>query len=60
MTARRIARRLGFWLSVLVIVSPAAFVFLWMLSLSLKNELLKSTTSTAPARRCGVNGVAPR
>lgn len=32
-------RRIGFWLSVVVIVSPAVFVFLWMLSLGLKNEI---------------------
>lgn len=32
-------KRIGFWLSVAVIVSPALFVFLWMLSLSLKNEI---------------------
>jgi multiple sugar transport system permease protein len=32
-------RRIGFWLSVAVIVSPAFFVFLWMLSLGLKNEI---------------------
>lgn len=32
-------RRAGFWLSVAVIVSPAIFVFLWMLSLGLKNEI---------------------
>jgi multiple sugar transport system permease protein len=37
--ARRWIRRIGFWLSVGVIVSPAIFVFLWMLSLSLKNEI---------------------
>ena len=37
--ARRGLRRLGFWLSVGVIVSPAILVFLWMLSLSLKNEI---------------------
>ena len=37
--ARRSLRRLGFWLSVIVIVSPAILVFLWMLSLSLKNEI---------------------
>jgi multiple sugar transport system permease protein len=36
---RRRIRRLGFWLSVIVIVSPAILVFLWMLSLSLKNEI---------------------
>jgi len=36
---RRLVRRLGFWLSVVVIVSPAILVFLWMLSLSLKNEI---------------------
>jgi multiple sugar transport system permease protein len=36
---RRVWRRIGFWLSVVVIVSPAILVFLWMLSLSLKNEL---------------------
>ena len=32
-------KRLGFWFSVAVIISPAVFVFLWMLSLSLKNEI---------------------
>ncbi len=37
--ARRWLRRGGFWLSVVVIVSPAILVFLWMLSLSLKNEI---------------------
>ena len=36
---KRMAGRLGFYASVLVLVSPAAFVFLWMLSLSLKNEV---------------------
>jgi multiple sugar transport system permease protein len=36
---RRWLRRAGFWLSVVVIVSPAILVFLWMASLSLKNEL---------------------
>jgi multiple sugar transport system permease protein len=36
---RRVFRKIGFWLSVVVIVSPAILVFLWMLSLSLKNEL---------------------
>ena len=40
---RRVARKIGFWLSVVVIVSPAVLVFLWMLSLSLKNELDNST-----------------
>ena len=34
-----LARKLGFALAVLVIVSPALLVFLWMLSLSLKSEL---------------------
>jgi len=37
--ARRWLRRIGFWLSVVIIVSPAILVFLWMLSLSLKNEI---------------------
>ena len=37
--AKRALRRAGFWLSVLVIVSPAILVFLWMLSLSLKTEI---------------------
>jgi len=32
-------KKLGFYLSVLVLVSPAILVFLWMLSLSFKNEL---------------------
>jgi multiple sugar transport system permease protein len=36
---RRLTRKLGFWFSVAVIVSPAIFVFLWMLSLALKNEV---------------------
>ncbi len=36
---RRAAGRVGLGLSVLALVSPAAFVFLWMLSLSLKNEV---------------------
>ncbi|HZS85087.1 MAG TPA: carbohydrate ABC transporter permease [Stellaceae bacterium] len=37
--AARLAKRAGLGLSVLALVSPAAFVFLWMLSLSLKNEV---------------------
>ncbi len=36
---KRAAGRLGLYLSVLVLISPAAFVFLWMLSLSLKTEV---------------------
>ena len=32
-------RKIGFWFAVAVIVSPAILVFLWMLSLSLKNEI---------------------
>jgi multiple sugar transport system permease protein len=36
---RILARKLLFALTVFVIVSPAILVFLWMLSLSLKNEL---------------------
>ncbi len=36
---RRMFRKICFWLAVVVIVSPAILVFLWMLSLSLKNEL---------------------
>lgn len=35
----RLAGRAALCLSVLALVSPAAFVFLWMLSLSLKNEV---------------------
>jgi multiple sugar transport system permease protein len=42
-SARRLFRKLGFWLSVVIIVSPAILVFLWMLSLSLKNELDNSS-----------------
>ena len=34
-----VLRWVGFWLSVVVILSPAVFVFLWMLSLGLKNEI---------------------
>jgi multiple sugar transport system permease protein len=37
--ARRLLERLGFGFAVLVLVSPAVLVFLWMLSLSLKTEL---------------------
>ena len=36
---KRALGRLGLYLSVLALVSPAAFVFLWMLSLSLKTEV---------------------
>jgi multiple sugar transport system permease protein len=40
-TERRRAtlRRLGFWLALLVLLSPVLFVFLWMLSLSLKPDV---------------------
>jgi multiple sugar transport system permease protein len=38
-TARRVLRKAAFAFAVLVIVSPAILVFLWMLSLSLKNEI---------------------
>lgn len=41
--ARRLVRRIGFAFAVAVIVSPAILVFLWMLSLSLKNELANIT-----------------
>jgi len=36
---KRALRRIGFWLSVIVIVSPAILVFLWMASLALKTEI---------------------
>ena len=36
---RRLATDAGFGLAVLVLISPALLVFLWMLSLSLKTEL---------------------
>ena len=36
---QRRLRKFGFALAVIVIVSPAILVFLWMLSLSLKNEI---------------------
>jgi multiple sugar transport system permease protein len=36
---RKLLERIGFGFAVLVLVSPAALVFLWMLSLSLKNEI---------------------
>lgn len=36
---RTLRSRLGLWLSVFILVSPAILIFLWMLSLSLKNEL---------------------
>jgi multiple sugar transport system permease protein len=40
---RRLVRKLAFAFAVGVIVSPAILVFLWMLSLSLKNELANMT-----------------
>jgi multiple sugar transport system permease protein len=36
---KRILGKLGFAISVLLLISPAIMIFLWMLSLSLKNEL---------------------
>ncbi len=39
LSARRLLSRIALFLSVLALVSPAALVFLWMLSLSLKNEV---------------------
>ncbi|MGH2615364.1 MAG: carbohydrate ABC transporter permease [Thermomicrobiales bacterium] len=36
---RAILRRIGFWLALLVLLSPVVFVFLWMLSLSLKPDV---------------------
>jgi multiple sugar transport system permease protein len=36
---RRLLERIGFGFGVLMLVSPALLVFLWMLSLSLKNEV---------------------
>src|SRR3954465_1191247 len=41
---RRLVRKLAFAFAVAVIVSPAILVFLWMLSLSLKNELSNMTS----------------
>ena len=35
----KILRRLALYFAVFVVVSPAVFVFLWMLSLSLKYEI---------------------
>ena len=39
MSLRQILGKIGLWISVFVIVSPAILFFLWMLSLSFKNEL---------------------
>lgn len=36
---KKLGRRVGFYACVLVMISPALMVFLWMLSLSLKNEV---------------------
>ena len=35
----RTLKKVGFWASVFVLVSPAVLVFLWVISLSPKNEL---------------------
>lgn len=40
---RKALRRIGFWFAVFVILSPAVFVFVWMLSLGLKTELANTT-----------------
>jgi hypothetical protein len=50
----RTLKKFGFWASVFVLVSPAVLVFLWMISLSLKNELdntafRRSSSRTADA-----------
>lgn len=37
--AKRLLDRLGLWLAVTVLVSPAILFFLWMISLSLKTEI---------------------
>jgi len=39
LTARRLADRALLWLGVLLLVSPAVSVFLWMLSLAFKNDV---------------------
>jgi multiple sugar transport system permease protein len=39
LTLKRVALKAGFAFSVFLLVSPAILVFLWMLSLSLKNEV---------------------
>ncbi len=36
---RTLGARIGLWISVVFLVSPAILVFLWMLSLSLKNDI---------------------
>ena len=36
---RRVLDRIGLWFAVFVLVSPAVFVFLWMVSLSPKSEI---------------------
>lgn len=38
-SARRLAGNLGFGLAIFALISPAILVFLWMLSLALKNEI---------------------
>ena len=39
LTLKNVAVKTGFALSVFVLVSPAILVFVWMLSLSFKNEV---------------------
>lgn len=36
---RRIVRRAGFWVALLILMSPTVFVFFWMISLSLKPDI---------------------
>jgi multiple sugar transport system permease protein len=39
MSLRQIIGKIGLWLAILVVVSPAILFFLWMASLSIKFEV---------------------
>ncbi len=42
-SASRVLRRVGFWVALLILMSPTVFVFFWMVSLSLKSDIQNIT-----------------
>ena len=56
----RIAKKVGFWLSVFVLVSPAELLFLWVISLSLKNELANHAFPPVFLTKWGIAAIAAR
>ena len=38
-SGRRMLNRVGFWVALIILMSPTVFVFFWMVSLSLKPDI---------------------